>query len=99
MDEHSGARGRVRACEGHGRRRRAADLTLGADRVRQGDQVHPATLLGSARPLRCGHRAPARAWIMAVMDWMRDNLKTIVIIAVAAMAVPYLLTLFGVIRF
>ncbi len=36
---------------------------------------------------------------MAAMDWMRDNLKTIVIIAVAAMAVPYLLTLFGVIRF
>jgi hypothetical protein len=32
------------------------------------------------------------------MDWMRDNLKTIVIIVILAMALPFLLTIFGVIH-
>jgi hypothetical protein len=36
---------------------------------------------------------------MAAMDWMRENLKTIVIVTIAAIGIPYLLTLFGVIRF
>ena len=33
------------------------------------------------------------------MDWMRENLKTIVIIAILAMGIPYLLAIFGFIRF
>ena len=33
------------------------------------------------------------------MDWMRENLKTIVIIVILAMAVPFLLSLFGIVRF
>ena len=33
------------------------------------------------------------------MEWMRENLKTIVLITIAAIGIPYLLSLFGVIRF
>lgn len=33
------------------------------------------------------------------MDWMRENVKTIVIVALVAMGVPYLLALLGIIRF
>ena len=33
------------------------------------------------------------------MDWIRDNLRLIVIIVVAAMALPFLLTLAGIVAF
>ncbi len=33
------------------------------------------------------------------MDWMRENMKTIGIVAGLAMLLPFLLTLFGIIRF
>jgi hypothetical protein len=36
---------------------------------------------------------------MTSMDWIRDNMKTIGIIVVLAMALPFLLVLLGVITF
>lgn len=33
------------------------------------------------------------------MDWMRENLKTVVLLTIAAIGIPYLLSLFGLIRF
>jgi hypothetical protein len=36
---------------------------------------------------------------MVAMDWIRDNLKMIGLVVVAAMAMPFLLVLMGIIRF
>jgi hypothetical protein len=36
---------------------------------------------------------------MGGMDWIRDNMKTIGIVVVLAMAMPFLLVLLGIITF
>jgi hypothetical protein len=64
--------------------------------------AHEALLLAHRPRLGQHHRDHAgtpAACIMVAMDWIRDNLKMIGLVVVAAMAMPFLLVLMGIIRF
>ncbi len=53
---------------------------------------------GHALPAR-DHRVPRAEGIMAPMDWIRSNFKTIALIVALAMLFPFLLILLGIAAF